>query len=213
MQVVVRRPARLPPPQVPQDEVLVAPPPRLDVAQAGVASWLQYLVPVIGSLGAVLFVLVNPKPLFIISGLLFALGAVAMGVGMAAQQHLNLGRRTAIARSQYLAYLSELRVKARAVAELQRASAAWRHPPPDALWTLARSGVRRWERRPEDPDFLELRTGEGPRPLATALRLESAGDPLNKVDAVSEDALRGFLSVQGTVRDQPLTVSLTGIPA
>ncbi|MBJ7597205.1 type VII secretion protein EccCa [Candidatus Nephthysia bennettiae] len=208
MQVVVRRPARLPPPQVPQDEMLVAPPPRLDGAQAGVVGWLQYLLPVIGSLGAVLFVLVNPKPLFIISGLLFALGAVAMGVGMAAQQHLNTRRRTAIARTQYQAYLAELRVRARAVADEQRAAADWRHPPPNALWTLACSAVRRWERRPEDADFLEVRAGEGPRPLATALRVESSSDPLNKLDAVSEEALRGFLAVQGSVRDQPLTVSL-----
>ncbi|MDQ6920279.1 MAG: hypothetical protein M3170_01605, partial [Candidatus Dormibacteraeota bacterium] len=107
MQVVVRRPARLPPPQVPQDEVLVTPPPRLDSAQAGVVGWLQYLVPVIGSLGAVLFVLVNPKPIYIISGLLFALGAVAMGVGMAVQQQLSTRRRTALARSRYQAYLAE----------------------------------------------------------------------------------------------------------
>jgi hypothetical protein len=40
LQVVVRRPARLPPPQVPADEVLVASPPRQDSAQAGVVGWL-----------------------------------------------------------------------------------------------------------------------------------------------------------------------------
>src|SRR2546428_4765804 len=181
MQVLVRRPAPVPPPQVPQDEVLVTPPPRLDGTQAGVVGWLQYLVPVIGSLGAVLFVLVNPKPIYIISGLLFALGAVAMGAGMAVQQQLGTRRRKEIARSQYLAYLSDLRDRARAVADQQRAAAAWRHPPPDALWALARSEVRRWERRPEDTDFLELRVGEGSGPLATRLRFEGPGDPLNKV--------------------------------
>jgi ESX secretion system protein EccC len=209
MQVVVRRPARLTPPQVSQDEILVAAPPRLDGTQAGVVGWLQYLVPVIGSLGAVLFVVVNPKPIYIISGLLFALGAVAMGVGMGAQQQLGMRRRTALERSRYQNYLSELRKKARGAAEQQRAAASWRHPAPDALWALARSDVRRWERRPEDADFLEMRVGEGPQPLASGLRFEAGSDPLNKIDAVSEDALRSFLAVLGTVSDQPLTISLT----
>ena len=99
MQVVVRRPARLRPPQVPRDELLVATPPRLDSGQAGVVGWLQYLVPAIGSLGAVLFVVVNPKPIFIISGLLFALAAVAMGAGMALQQRTSWRRRSVARRA------------------------------------------------------------------------------------------------------------------
>src|ERR1700737_2570701 len=150
MQVVVRRPARLPPPQVPEDEVLVASPPRADTAQAGVVAWLQYLVPAIGSLGAVLFVVVNPKPIYIISGLLFALAAVAMGAGMAVQQQTGWRRRAGLERSRYQAYLAELRLSARGVAEQQRAAAAWRHPAPGALEAFVRSTARRWERRPAD---------------------------------------------------------------
>jgi DNA segregation ATPase FtsK/SpoIIIE, S-DNA-T family len=210
MQVVVRRSARLTPPPVPQDEVLVSPPPRLERATTGAVGWLQYLVPVIGSLGAVLFVLVNPRPIYIVSGLLFALGAVAMGVGMAVQQQLSARARTAAARAQYHDYLAELRAKARAVAEQQRAAETWRHPAPDSLWAVARSAARRWERRPDDADFLELRVGEGCRPLATALRLESLSDPLSKADPVAEEAVREFIAVQGSVRDQPFTVRLTG---
>src|SRR5438105_2927045 len=121
MQVVVRRPARLPPPQVPRDELLVATPPRLDSGQAGVVGWLQYLVPAIGSLGAVLFVVVNPKPIFIISGLLFALAAVAMGAGMALQQRTSWRRRAALERTRYRSYLAELRGTVRGVAEQQQA--------------------------------------------------------------------------------------------
>src|SRR3981081_2651051 len=209
MQVVVRRPARLPPPQEPRDELLVATPPRLDSGQAGVVGWLQYLVPAIGSLGAVLFVVVNPKPIFIISGLLFALAAVAMGAGMALQQRTSWRRRAALERTRYQSYLAELRGTVRGVAEQQQAAASWRHPDPDALEAFARSEARRWERRPDDADFLELRVGRGPRPLATRLRFETGADPLNKPDPVSEDAVRNFLAVQGTVGDQPLTVRLT----
>jgi S-DNA-T family DNA segregation ATPase FtsK/SpoIIIE len=171
--------------------------------------WLQYLVPAIGSLGAVLFVVVNPKPIYIISGLLFALAAIAMGAGMAVQQQTGWRRRATLERSRYQAYLAELRRTARGVAEQQRAAAAWHHPAPDALEAFVRSRARRWERRPADEDFLELRVGQGPRPLASPLRFEAGADPLSKLDPVSEDAVRNFLAVQGTVSEQPLTVSLT----
>src|SRR5260370_20013389 len=86
----VGRTARSKPPSVPEGSITVSAPPRVDSAQAGVARWLQYLFPVVGSLGGMLFIVNNPKPLFVASGLFFMLSSIGMGVGTGVQQ-----RRTA----------------------------------------------------------------------------------------------------------------------
>ena len=141
---VVRRATRLRPPDVPQGLVTVSAPPRVDASQAGAAGWLQYLFPVVGSLGGMLFIVNNPKPLFVASGLLFMLGSVGMGVGMAVQQRLTARRRTYAARATYLEYIAGLRSELLTTAAAQRASSAWRYPSPDELLALIRSSARLW---------------------------------------------------------------------
>src|SRR5262249_17543165 len=70
--VVVQRPARLHPPRVPAGEITLDPPPTLTKDESGAANWVQYLLPALGSMGSLLFVVTNPKPLFIVGGVLFA---------------------------------------------------------------------------------------------------------------------------------------------
>src|SRR6267143_3938693 len=106
---LVRRTARLRPPSVPEGPITVAAPPHVDSQPAGAAGWLQYLFPVVGSLGGMLFIVNNPKPLFVASGVFFMLSSIGMGVGMGAQQRLAARRRTLGARTKYLEYLSNLR--------------------------------------------------------------------------------------------------------
>src|SRR6202040_1784484 len=101
--------ARSRPPSVPEGPITVVAPPRLDPTSAGASGWLQFLFPVVGSLGGMLFIVNNPKPLFVASGLMFMLASIGMGVGMGAQQRLAARRRTAGARTKYLEYLSGLR--------------------------------------------------------------------------------------------------------
>src|SRR5260370_28175498 len=83
---LVRRAARLAAPPVPEGTVSVSPPPRVDSQPAGAVGWMQYLFPVVGSLGGMLFILNNPKPLFLASGVLFMAGSIGMGAGMAPPQ-------------------------------------------------------------------------------------------------------------------------------
>src|SRR3979409_1803591 len=161
---LVRRTARLNPPSVPEGSITVSAPPRVDSAQAGVAGWLQYLFPVVGSLGGMVFIVNNPKPLFVASGLFFMLSSIGMGVGMGVQQRLTSRRRSYTARAKYLEYLNSLPSELAATAAAQRASSPWRDPAPDALLALVRSSVRLWERRPADADFLQVRVGEGRQP-------------------------------------------------
>ena len=206
----LRRPARARPPAVSDTTVTLAAPPKLDAQQAGATSWLQYLFPVLGSLGGLLFVASNPKPLYLVSGLLFTLGSVGMGVGMATQQRLGARRRVRSARAQYLEYLDGLRHQVRQTAAAQQAASAWNHPPPQALLALAAS-PRLWERRPEDPDFLQLRAGEGPRPVALHLSKPAADGPGPRIDPVCQVAIDELLEATRSV-ESAITVDLKATP-
>jgi S-DNA-T family DNA segregation ATPase FtsK/SpoIIIE len=191
------------PPNAPEGSITVSAPPKVDVPQGGVAAWLQYLFPVVGSLGGMLFIVNNPRPLFVASGLLFMLSSIGMGAGMAVQQRATARRRTSAARAKFLEYLGNLRTDLQATAAAQRASSAWCFPAPDALLALIRSSIRLWERRPADADFLQIRVGTGPRPLATPLQvplqdgLAQAADPV--CVAAADDLARAHGWVAGDV--------------
>ncbi|OBH18147.1 type VII secretion protein EccCa [Mycobacterium sp. E3247] len=111
------------------------------------------------------------------------------------------------ARLDYLGYLSRLRATVMETAAAQRLSLGWRHPDPDALWTLI-GGPRMWERRAADPDFCVVRVGIGAQPLATPLvapPVAESGDP------VTVAALRRFLATHSTIV-APIAVGLRGSP-
>jgi len=207
---IFRRAARSRPPAVPDGAIALAAPPKLDGAQQGMTGWLQYLLPVVGSLGAMLFIANNPKPLFLVSGLLFMLGSVGMGVGMATQQRMAARRRVRAARVRYLDYLAGIREQVRRAAAAQQAASAWVHPAPGALLSVATS-PRVWERRPDDTDFLELRVGEGPRAVATRLTLAATDGAGPSTDPVCTAAVEELLDASTSV-DTALTIDLKTAP-
>jgi DNA segregation ATPase FtsK/SpoIIIE, S-DNA-T family len=200
--LVVQRPARLRPPSVPAGELVVDAPPARQEEESGASAWLQYLLPAAGSLGSLLFVVTNPKPLFIAGGVLFALGTVVAGVAMHLTQQVGQRRRTEAGRRRYLDHLAEVRARARDTARRQHDAMRWRHPPPEALWNVATSRSRVWERRPGDDDFLRLRAGTGSRPLATPLSLAGSGEP------VATTLAQRVVAAHREVGEQPLTVDL-----
>src|SRR5450759_37652 len=207
---LVRRTARVAPPSVPEGAVAVAAPPRIESTPAGAAGWLQYLFPVVGSLGGMLFIVNNPKPLFLASGVLFMLGSIGMGVGMGVQQRLTGRRRVYTARARYMEYLAGLRSDLQATAAAQRASSTWRHPSPDALLAVIQSSARLWERRPHDADFLVVRVGDGRRPLATPLEMPIEKGPAQALDPVCAAAAGQLLQALGWVSDDVVAVDLRG---
>jgi DNA segregation ATPase FtsK/SpoIIIE-like protein len=159
-----------------------------------------------------LFIVNNPKPLFLASGLLFMLGSVGMGVGMGMQQRATARRRTRGGRARYLDYLHGVRVQLQAAGAAQRAASAWRHPPPDALLAITGSSARLWERRPEDADFLVLRVGEGRLPLATPFHLPSEDGLAAQSDPVCAEAIAQLAKAQSTVPNQAVAVDLKASP-
>ena len=173
---------------------------------------LQYAFPVVGSLGGLIFLITNPKPLMVVGGLTFALASVGMGVGMGVQQRGATRNRLRTLRERYLQYVADTRRAAREVAGRQRAASAFRNPGPDQLPAIARSDTRRWERRGGDPDYLVVRVASGSVRLASPLRLDEGSDPLAWNDPVCAVAAEQLVEVHGQVHDQPITVPLESFP-
>jgi DNA segregation ATPase FtsK/SpoIIIE, S-DNA-T family len=208
MTAYVHRVPRAGPPAPPAGALVVAAPPPKPVMQAGSTAWLQFALPVLGGLGALVFVLVNPKPLYIATGLLFAISAIGAGTGMALQQRTSFRRQTRMARDRYQRYLDDLREVVLGIAGQQRADAEWRHPPPAGLLAVATARARVWERRTGDADFLEVRVGAGARPLASPLQTEIGSPALATYDPVCEAALERLAGTHGVQEGLPITVPL-----
>ncbi len=210
--VLVRRPARIEPPAVPAGELLIADPPKLATAPPSAASASMIIMPVISGAGSLLVAITNPgRPLFAAAGLLFLVASVAVGGVMIFSQRSGPRRTLREARERYLDYVEDLRVRLRATVAAQQAAARWRHPEPARLLDLARIDARRWERRPGDPDFLELRLGTGTRAVATRVAIGADDGPLNEFDPVCLDAARALRSRYASLRDQPVCVALRDI--
>jgi DNA segregation ATPase FtsK/SpoIIIE, S-DNA-T family len=205
-QELVHRQRRRSGPPVGSGELTVATPPL--AAGAGAVAWWTYLFPVLGSVGALVFVLINPQPLYLVAGGMFLTGSLAMGVGMYVQQRSAQRRRLQHDRDAYLAYLRQIRDRARETAAEQRKAAAWRHPAPDRLLPVATNPTRVWERWPTDPDFLEVRVGVSALPLATPLRVDAGANPMAEIDPIAAQAAERLLSRQSTVADLPMCIQL-----
>jgi S-DNA-T family DNA segregation ATPase FtsK/SpoIIIE len=205
--VVVRRPARIPPPPLPEGEESIDLPAVPARDPAGAAAWGQYLLPLAGSLGSLLFVATNPQPLTVASGLLLASSSVAAGLGLGVIQRQAQRRQARAERDRCLDHLARVRERAREVARRQEAAARWRHPDPEVLWTLARLETRVWERRPGDDDFLQLRAGLGLRPLAIRLLLKGPG-PNTETEPVATAAARRLVAAHRRLPGQPVVLDL-----
>ncbi len=129
---------------------------------------------------------------------------------MATQQRMAARRRVRAARVRYLDYLAGIREQVRRTAAAQQVASAWVHPAPGALLSVATS-PRVWERRPDDTDFLELRVGEGPRPVATRLTLAATDGAGPSSDPVCMAAVEELLDASASV-DTALTIDLKTAP-
>ncbi|MGH3328609.1 MAG: type VII secretion protein EccCb [Streptomycetales bacterium] len=207
--VIVHRPARSLPPRIEGFDLAVSGPPQTPPPPtAGPGAYLQYMLPAVGSLGSLVFILANPRPLFIAGGILFASTAILIGVALAVQQRSGAAFKRYRDRVRYLEYLDELRTQLRAAAAAQVADGHARHPDPEALWQVPGLPARLWERRRTDPDFLEIRVGMGDVPLAARLRLEESGSPLTDTDPVCREEAELLVNTSARLPGQPVTIRL-----
>ncbi|MFG2605100.1 type VII secretion protein EccCa [Streptomyces sp. NPDC048514] len=204
-QIVVKRPPRALPSEVPTEDIAVQPPPELP--RGAQESVLMQLLPTLGMGGSVVFFFTNGQPFMKIMGVIMIASTVAMSIAMVVRFRRGSQGQLADMRRDYLGYLSQARASAVETAKRQRDAQYYLHPSPEQLWALVAEGSRVWERRPGDEDFAHVRVGLGPQPLATALIAPETGIA-EQLEPLTASAVQRFLAVHSTVADLPMAVSL-----
>ncbi|MFF1357987.1 type VII secretion protein EccCa [Streptomyces sp. NPDC058297] len=204
--IVVKRPPRALPSEVPTEEVVLQPPPELPRGQQeGV---MMQLLPMLGMGGSVVFFFNgNGGPFMKIMGMVMIASTLAMGIAMLVRYRRGSQGQMADMRRDYLRYLSQTRRDATKTARKQRDAQYYLHPSPEQLWALVAEGSRVWERRTGDEDFGQVRVGLGPQGLATPL-VPPQTAPVEELEPLTAGAMQRFLAAHGTLEDLPMAVSL-----
>ncbi|GCE06557.1 type VII secretion protein EccCb [Dictyobacter aurantiacus] len=173
------RPARAYPAVLPSEEIVIQTPPTLPPDPSGVMVWMQYLLPIVGSLGSMIFMLAyRTNPLMVGACILMIVCSIGGGVGMGVAQRHTKKKMLKHDGELYRAYLAQHRTRLRSIAQQQRQVADRLYPSYDRLAEQVKQHLYLWERRPEDGDFLRVRIGIGPVPLCCRVRLDLGGNPM-----------------------------------
>lgn len=199
---------RLAPPTVPSGRIVVQAPPELVPSEGG-SSLLTSLLPMLGSVGAIVMVTIsNAGPTGFITGGMFLLSSLGFVAVNGWRQRSQRTAQVLGNRREYLAYLAELRDTVRTAAKKQRRYGAWVTPAPAALPFIAEERTRVWERQPGDENFLLTRIGTSDQPLCVTLEAPEL-PPLAQLDPVAASAAHRFMLTHETQPDLPLGVRLT----
>ncbi|MFE4372727.1 type VII secretion protein EccCa [Streptomyces sp. NPDC056835] len=204
-QIVVKRPPRVLPAEVPGDQVQVQPPPELPRGQQEGA--LMQLLPMLGMGGSVVFFFMTPNPIMRIMGMVMIASTVAMAIAMLVRYRRGTQGQLADMRRDYLKYLAQTRRAVLRTARLQRDAQYYLHPSPEQLWALVAEGSRVWERRVGDVDFGQVRIGLGNQQLATPLIAPETA-PVDDLEPLTAGAMQQFLTAHSTLGGLPMAVSL-----
>ncbi|MFP5336496.1 MAG: type VII secretion protein EccCa [Actinomycetes bacterium] len=206
MSTTLHRAPRLQPPEPPGGELTLQPPPEIEPSEGSSAVWMNAL-PMLGSLGSIVFIASTGGTRGFLAGGMFLLATLGfVGVSIWRQRNQKTTKTTA-ARREYLRYLAQMRSTIREAARRQRAAAAWDHPDPAHLPALATERTRVWERGTDDPDFLQVRYGLSPQPLAVTLQAPETA-PIDQLDPVSASALHRLLVTHRVQPDLPAALDL-----
>jgi ESX secretion system protein EccC len=172
-------------------------------------------VPLVGSGGSVafLFAIPGPRPAWLIALVAgAAVASVVAGLALRLVERRSARRARRRERSRYLAHLERIAIQADQLAAAQLAVAEHLHPDLPTLWATIDRTTRLWERRPGDADFLTVRVGRAPIPLATPARLDTAGGPLVEYDPELLQAAMDLVRRASWLPDAPVTVPLRQLP-
>ncbi|MER7478451.1 type VII secretion protein EccCa [Streptomyces sp. NPDC126510] len=203
--IVVKRPPRVLPSEVPTQDIILQPPPELPRGHR--ESVLMQLLPTLGMGGSVVFFFTSGQPFMRIMGMVMIASTIAMSVAMVIRFRRGSQGELADMRRDYLSYLAQTRRTAVDTAQAQRDAQYFLHPSPEQLWALVAEGSRVWERRPGDEDFAQVRIGLGSQALARALVAPETA-PVAQLEPLTAGAMQRFLAVHSTLDDLPMAVSL-----
>ncbi|MBY8886977.1 type VII secretion protein EccCa [Streptomyces sp. PTM05] len=205
--IIFHRPARVVPPQLPTEPVVLAAPPQ-PVGKEGNSNWLMLLMPLLSSISMAAYLMSGGKKMLVLLGIGFVVLSIGVTVGVRMQMRGQVRKQKIRARDRYLDHLVEVRNAARQVAATQRIVAAWQFPTPYRLWAIATQRRRVWERRNSDPDFLTVSIGLGSAPLSTPIRLAARNDPTVEYDPRAKAAADRLIDSMASVERQPALVDL-----
>lgn len=116
-------------------------------------------------------------------------------------------------RRTYLRQLDDDRDEVQRAAQQQRRSQLYIHGDPHHFDTII-GGPRMWERRPGDPDFLDVRLGIGVQSTAeSSVSLQWPDIPVGEeLEPVTGRALRDFILEQSRIRDIGKVLSMRSRP-
>ncbi|MER7724513.1 type VII secretion protein EccCa [Streptomyces sp. NPDC096323] len=209
-QIVVKRPPRALPPELPAGGLELKAPPLLPRGQR--EGLLMQVLPVLGMGSSVVFFFSPQAPPFMrIMGVLMLVSTLAMVVAQLVRHRRGTQGQLANARRDYLAYLAQTRRAVRRTARAQRDAQWYLHPAPEQLWSVVAQGVRVWERRAGDTDFGQVRIGLGIQGLSTPLSAPES-DPADEPEPVCAGALRRFLAVHSELDGLPVAFPVRAFP-
>ncbi|WP_201377396.1 type VII secretion protein EccCb [Ktedonobacter sp. SOSP1-85] len=216
METTFYRPARSYPPVLPVNDVIIDAPPVLQPTQKGAVAWLQLVLPAVGGLGSLLFVLAYRENLvLIIGGITMAVCSVGGGITMGVVQRHSQKKLRQREQKLYLDYLAHSRVRLKSLAEKQREVGKRLYPDYKALAALLERHTYLWERRPTDGDFLTVRIGLGPVPLSCRVSLDLSTDRTVQYLPELRSQAEALVAKWNYLKDMPALISLrsTGVLA
>ncbi|MGW1726763.1 type VII secretion protein EccCa [Streptomyces sp. NPDC002306] len=205
--IVFHRPARVVPPPLPTDPVVLSAPPQ-PVGKDSNASWLMLLMPLLSSISMAAYLMAGGRRMLVLLGIAFVVMSIGATVAVRMQMRGQARKQKLRARDRYLDHLVEVRRTARQVAQNQRTVAAWQFPAPRRLWAIATQRRRVWERRVTDADFLKVSVGTGDAPLSTPIRMATRNDPTVEYDPRAKTAADRLVDSMSVVGDQPAVLDL-----
>ncbi|MFZ3306935.1 MAG: type VII secretion protein EccCa [Mycobacterium sp.] len=211
------RAARKPPPMVPPVRVAVPPPLALPEREPrNILLMIALPALLVGIIGT-LVVMYTSGVRSLQSGFFPMMGLAGFGALMFSGR-FGRGRRISWGEQEkqrriYLRQLDDDREEVQRAAQDQRRSQLFVHGDPEQLDTVI-GGPRMWERRVDDPDFLDVRLGIGIQQASdSAVSLQWPEVPIGEeLEPVTGGALRDFILEQSKIRGIGKVLSLRSKP-
>src|SRR5579871_5348600 len=173
-QEMFNRPPRIWPPS-PQGKVVVPTPPKrenLPIRPPGITLVMPVIM--VGVMLGIYILIGNTSPqqmIFLLPMFLFSVMTPVSTLLTSRQQTRRIKQQWRKNDRKYQEALKALSVELREKASEQRRVALLKDPDNTDLETYVKERAHLWERRPDDPDFLEVRVGKGTQPFAIEIQV------------------------------------------